>query len=365
MGSTRPAAPSLVPGFRPSHDVRRVPFRAHDGMELNLLHVRGPRAPQRGPVLLVHGAGVRAQIFQAPVRTTIVDALLEQGYDVWLENWRASIDVKPNLWTLDQAALYDHPAAVQMVLGLTGSKTLDAIIHCQGSTSFMMSVLAGLVPQVKRVVSNAVSLHPIVPSWSVFKLNVLVPVVRLFTNHLNPHWGVRTEGAVSSFLTAVTKLTHHECDNTVCRLVSFSYGAGAPALWSHDNISAATHEWLSEEFGFVPLCFHAQMARCVRHGSLVTVDGLDGLPADFAARTFAGDTRFAFFAGEDNLCFSADSQRASFAHFDAQRPGYHSLHVVPKYGHLDMFLGDNAARDVFPLMLEALGADARALAAVG
>lgn len=363
MGSSR--ADGAVQGFRSSHDVRRVPFRAHDGMELNLLHVRGPRTPHRGPVLLVHGAGVRANIFQAPVRTTIVDALVEQGYDVWLENWRASIDVKPNLWTLDQAALYDHPAAVQTVLAQAGSNSLDAIIHCQGSTSFTMSVLAGLVPQVRRVVSNAVSLHPIVPSWSVFKLNALVPVVRLFTNHLNPRWGVRTEGVVSSFLTGLTKLTHHECDNTVCRLVSFSYGAGAPALWSHDNLNEATHEWLKEEFGFVPLCFHSQMARCVRHGSLVSVDGLDGLPSDFAARPYTGDTRFAFFAGEDNLCFSAESQRASFAYFDALRPGYHSLHVVPKYGHLDMFLGDNAARDVFPLMLEALRAGARQLAAVG
>jgi len=354
-----------VPGFRPSHDVRRVPFRAHDGMDLNLLHVRGPRAPSRGPVLLVHGAGVRATIFQAPTRTTIIDALLEEGYDVWLENWRASIDVKPNHWTLDQAALYDHPAAVQKVLEQTGSKSLDAIIHCQGSTSFMMSVMAGLVPAVKTIVSNAVSLHPIVPPWSGFKLNAMVPVARLVTTHLNPHWGVQTEGFVSWLFTAMTKLTHQECDNTVCRLVSFSYGAGAPALWSHENISEATHGWLQEEFGFVPLRFHAQMARCVRRGSLVSVEGLDGLPSDFAERSYRGDARIAFFAGEDNLCFLPESQRASFAYFDALRPGVHSLHVVPRYGHLDMFFGENAARDVFPLMLDALAAGARPLAAAG
>lgn len=357
------AAP--VPGFRPGHVVRRVPFRAHDGMDLNLLHVRGPRSPSRGPVLLVHGAGVRASIFQAPTRTTIVDALLEEGYDVWLENWRASIDVKPNRWTLDQAALYDHPAAVQAVLAHTGSQSLDAIVHCQGSTSFMMSVMAGLVPEVQAIVSNAVSLHPIVPAWSKFKLDVLVPLAGLVTDHLNPHWGVRTEGPVSCFFTTLTKLTHHECDNTVCRMVSFCYGAGAPALWSHENISEKTHDWLQEEFGFVPLRFHAQMARCVRHGSLVAVEGLDSLPRDFAARSYRGDARIAFFTGEDNRCFLPESQRASFAYFDALRPGFHSLHVLPGYGHLDLFLGENAARDVFPLMLDALAAGARPLAAAG
>jgi hypothetical protein len=324
-------------------------------MQLNLLHVQGPREAQRGPVLLVHGAGVRANIFQAPSPKTIIDALIESGYDVWLENWRASIDLPANEWTLDQAALYDHPAAVQEVARRSGSSRIQAIVHCQGSTSFSMSVVAGLVPEVTTVVSNAVSLHPVVPEWSVFKLNVLVPLARLFTNHLNPHWGVRPEGLASRFFAAMARLTHHECDNTVCKLVSFAYGAGRPALWSHENLSTRTHEWLKEEFGFVPLRFHAQMARCVEHCSLVSVEGLAGLPQDFAAQPSASDARFAFFAGANNLCFLPLSQQRSHAFLDAQRPGVHSLHIVPNYGHLDMFMGEHAARDVFPLMLSELG----------
>jgi len=87
---------------------RIVPFEAGDGRRLNLIHVRGEAAPSRGPVLLVHGAGVRANIFRPPVACNFVDALLDHGYDVWLENWRASIDFEPMEWTLDQAALYDH-----------------------------------------------------------------------------------------------------------------------------------------------------------------------------------------------------------------------------------------------------------------
>ncbi len=34
---------------------RVVRFTATDGMPLNLLHVRGPDPPTRGPLLLVHG----------------------------------------------------------------------------------------------------------------------------------------------------------------------------------------------------------------------------------------------------------------------------------------------------------------------
>ena len=36
------------------------------------------------------------------------------------------------------------------------------------------------------------------------------------------------------------------------------------------------------------------------------------------------------------------------------QPGRHALHVVPGYGHLDIFLGRNAARDVFPGMVAEL-----------
>ena len=43
--------------------------------------------------------------------------------------------------------------------------------------------------------------------------------------------------------------THRECDNPVCRMVSFTYGSGRPALWSHDNLDEETHDWVRGEFG--------------------------------------------------------------------------------------------------------------------
>ena len=65
------------------HQVRVVPFAAGDGMALNLVNVRGDNAPERGPVLLVHGAGVRADLFRSPANPNVVDALVAAGYDVW------------------------------------------------------------------------------------------------------------------------------------------------------------------------------------------------------------------------------------------------------------------------------------------
>src|SRR5919198_1396123 len=67
-------------GEEPVMNERVVPFRARDGFEANLINVRGTSKPEKGPVLLVHGAGVRANIFRAPSGGTIVDALVDAGY---------------------------------------------------------------------------------------------------------------------------------------------------------------------------------------------------------------------------------------------------------------------------------------------
>lgn len=331
-----------------------VPFKAGDGRALNLVHVSGDPPPTRGPVLLVHGAGVRANIFRAPVDTTLVDALVDAGYDVWLENWRASIDVEPSEWTLDQAAVYDHPEAVRRVVDETGVDELQAVIHCQGSTSFMMSAVAGLVPEVKTVIANAVTLHPVIRPFSKFKINTMAPVIAKLTPYMDPQWGLEAPDMLAKSMIAFVRLFHHECNNNVCKMVSFTYGTGFPCLWEHYNLNDETHEWLKHEFAKVPFTFFAQIARCVNVGHLISVEGMNELPDSFVSRPPKTDARFVLLAGRNNRCFLPESQQRTFQFFDQHRPNYHSLHEFPGYGHLDVFMGKNAAHDTFPIILEEL-----------
>lgn len=331
-----------------------IPFTAGDGMALSLIRVRGTEPPTRGPVLLVHGAGVRANIFNPPLPVTFVRHLVERGHDVWLENWRASIDLPRNEWTLDQAAVHDHPAAVRTVCEHSGSSSCAAVIHCQGSTSFMMSALAGLVPQVNLVVSNAVSLHTVIPDAARGKLLNLVPVMARMTPYLDPRWGDDASGVLPRALQSWVRLRHRECDNGVCRFSSFTYGAGHPTLWRHENLSDEVHDWIRGEFADVPLSFFLQMRRSVKHGSLVAAGGESAIPDDLSTRPPQTDARFVLVAGEVNECFRAESQRRTFDWLDGHAPGRHQLHVLPDYGHLDVFLGTHAARDTFPVMSEAL-----------
>jgi hypothetical protein len=325
-------------------------FEAGDGFRCNLIHVWRPRPATKGPILLAHGAGVRANIFRAPVSVDVVDYLVTEGYDVWLENWRASIDLPFNLWNLDQAALYDHPFAVREIIRETGAKTLKAVVHCQGSTSFCMAAVAGLLPEVDVIVSNAVSLHPVVPFFSSLKIRYLVPCVKPFTDRMNPQWGLAAPGIFPKMIDATVELFHHECQNPVCKEVSFTYGSGFPALWRHENLNDETHEWLKGEFAAVPLTFYTQMNRCVRAGHLVSMGENAELPRDFTVRAPQTLARFSFLAGDQNLCFLPESQARTFEFFEGFRKDYHSLHRFSQYSHLDIFMGQRAAKDVFPVI---------------
>lgn len=349
---------------RTDHRTEVLPLRADDGAQLTLVHVRGPHEPHRGPVLLVHGAGVRAELFRPPIPHTIVDALLDEGWDVWMLNWRASIDLDRLPWTLTDAARYDHPAAVRFVRAATGAATVKAIVHCQGSTSFSLAAAAGLLPDVDTIVSNAVSLHPVIPAYSRFKILAMAPWIGRVTDYLSPAWAYRSEGYFSRIVRRTVALTHPECDNLVCRMVSFTYGSGRPALWSHRHLDAATHDWITGEFAAVPMSFFAEMGVSVRGGHLVPtrddradapLPGPSAIPADVATAAPRTQARFALFAGADNRCFLAESQRRTFAHLERYQPGRHSLSVIEGYGHLDMFFGRDAWRDIHPLMLKELG----------
>ena len=284
----------------------------------------------------------------------MVDALIDAGYDVWLENWRASIDCPPNRWTLDQAALYDHPAAVKRVVAETGYDKIKVLAHCQGSVSFMMGAVAGLMPQVTTIVSNAVSLHPVVPRFAQIKQYFGVGLCQHLSDYMNPQWAVTAPTVFAKVMDAIVRLTHHECDNPVCKHISFTYGAGFPTLWSHDNLTTETHEWLKQEFAFCSMAFFVQMRRSIRAGHIVAVDGKPELPADVLAQPPRTDARVAFFVGGSNKCFLPVGQVRSYEYFNSFRPNYHSLHIVPNYGHLDMFVGKNAAEDVFPQFVKEL-----------
>jgi hypothetical protein len=334
---------------------RILPLCTADGRELTLHQVRGSQAPTRGPVLLIHGSGVRANLFYGPPgRPSFVGALVAEGYDVWLENWRASIDLGVQDYTLDQAALHDHPLAMAAVLERSGASSLKVLCHCQGSTSFVITALAGLAPHVSRVVSSAVSLHPVVPWQSKLKLTLLRPVLAWLTPILSAQWGVRPPTPLGWLVARWAALVRRECHDPVCALANYMYGAGGDVLWRHANLDAETHDWTAREFGYAPMSFLRQMARSVQAGHLVPVDGLSRLPPSYVDADLPDETPWTFVAGDRNRLFTAESQARTHAWFDERQPGLHQLEILDGYGHLDLFYARDAQARAFPVLLAAL-----------
>lgn len=329
-------------------------FKTADGLTLGLTRKNGSQNNGEAPIIMVHGAGVRSRIFNPP-RSDLLnldDALAQAGFDVWNLDWRASIDQPPNQWTLDRAAVYDYPAAIAKIKDVTGATEIKAMIHCQGSTSFMVSLVAGLLPDVSTVVSNAVSLHPVVPPLAKLKALYAVPSLGRFFPYLNPQWGISSPPGWPKVFDFYVRSIHHECNNPVCKWSSFTFGSGFPTLWRHENLDEATHDWLSAEFAHVPMSFFRQIGDSIKEGHLVMTGEFDELPTSIEAEAPKTDARVVFLAGEQNACFYPESQMRSYDYLERFAPGRHSFYKLPGYGHLDVFIGKHAPRDIFPIIID-------------
>lgn len=329
-------------------------LRADDGVPITLIRVRGPAEPTKPPVLLAHGVGMRAEAFRPPVQRSLVDALIDDGWDVWLLNWRGSLDLDPLPWTLDDVAANDHPAAVRHVVEQTGAPRIKALVHCVGSMSFAMAAVTGLLPEVDTIVASGVTLHPVLPRFARVKLHTLRPMLQRGEPYVDAAWGDGPERLTPLITRSAVRLWHTECDNPTCNLASFALGSGNPAPWRHENLDEATHEWLRHEFGRIPMSLYHQLALSDRAGQVVSVTPRPGLRARFADSAPRTDARFVLLTGARNRSFLPASQQATRAFMERHRPGKDVLHVLPGYSHTDLFIGRDAHRDVFPLILNEL-----------
>ena len=134
------------------------PVTTEDGVMIQLTRFRGG---EKGPVMLSHGLGVSSTIFRIDtIETNLVEFLYAAGYDVWCLDFRLSIDLPAanEQSTGDDVATKDYPAAVAKIRELTGADSIQAVVHCFGSTTFFMAMLAGL-EGISSVVCSQIALH--------------------------------------------------------------------------------------------------------------------------------------------------------------------------------------------------------------
>jgi hypothetical protein len=302
---------------------------------------------------------VRPEMFYGqPVGRTIVDFLLAHGFDVWLESWRASIDLPNNSYTLDQAAMFDHPRAVETVLRQTGEERLCAIVHCQGSVSFLMSAVAGFLPEhsVSHVVSSAISLFFQVPDRTWFKQRATLPIVNRSGVGGDAQWGIRAQTPAGAALSKISGLSRKRCGNRPCEISNFMYGAGPDVLLRHVQLDPRVHDWSSRELGYTPFSLTNQVAESCRFGHIVPSEPRHpSVPASYiASPPKLENVKYRFIGGSENRMFEPVGQKRTSAFFNGFDSGCADFRELEGYGHLDTFWGKEAAKDVFPVIREAL-----------
>lgn len=339
-----------------------IPFPARDGVALRLTRYRGG---DKGPVILSHGLGVSSLIFSLDtIDTNMLEYLYANGYDVWLLDLRCSIALDAaNLQSSgDDIALNDYPAAVDKVRELTGARDVQMVVHCWGSTTFFMSMLAGL-EGIRSVVCSQIATHIVAPVATHIKTGLHVPS---FLNALgiksltafsstNEDWQQRVfDAALRLYPVALSE----RCQNQTCHRITFLY---AP-LYQHAQMNELQHETLYETFGVANMKAFEHLALLTNKGHLLNFRGEDVYLPHLSRLALP----ITFIHGAENECFVPESTQITY---DLLRKtngdGYYDRHVIPGYGHIDCMFGKNAYRDVFPLVAEALDRTARPGAAAG
>src|SRR3954452_17080668 len=114
------------------------PLRTADGVELRLTRYN---AGGKGPLIVAPGFGTSIRAYtNDTVETNFPEFLAENGYDVWLFDYRASpeLEASKESFTVDEIATHDWPAAVAEVRARTGADSVQVVAHCVGSMSFQM-----------------------------------------------------------------------------------------------------------------------------------------------------------------------------------------------------------------------------------
>lgn len=328
-------------------------FESLDRLPLTLTRYQGG---DKGPVILAHGLGVSSKIFTIDtIETNLTEYLTAHGYDVWLLDFRASIDLAASHMesTADDVAQFDYPAAVETVRKETGQKDVQMLVHCYGATTFFMSMLAGL-QGVRSIVCSQIANDVVaVPATQVkSKLHIPNVLEKLGFQSLTAYSDTHSDWKDRLFDDALKlyPLEYKEhCNNPVCHRITFLYSL----LYEHAQLNEATHDALHEMFGTANMHSLEHLSLLVRAKHLVNAKGeevymghLDRLKLPIC-----------FIHGAENQCFLPVSTELTYNSLrEANGKDLYSRHVIPGYGHIDCIYGKDAVKDVYPYMLEHLEA---------
>jgi cholesterol oxidase len=311
-------------------------------------------------MIMAHAFAMSSQCFDhikgATLQNNLATTLYEEGYDVWLFDYEASIDLPSSgrQFTLDDVARYDWPTGVEKVLKESDSEQVDVFAHCIGSASFLMAMLGGhLDGKVRAAVCSQAgiflqtSLLCLVRSYIPFGSLLQKLDIKL----LQPPTSPTPSHFIADLLLRLIPVPRGErCELAICRWLNAIYAMS----YRHAQLDDATHEALHVLIRRGNLEALDHVNRILRLGQLVDSNGRDVYVNESGAHHLAS-VSFLFLQGDDNYLFKPPGSFKTREWLERHNPGgiYRRV-VLEGYAHLDVILGRTADVDVFPTILEFL-----------
>jgi cholesterol oxidase len=339
-------------------------FKTADDKHLRLTRYNLAGRDAKGPLLFTHGLGVSSQIFSIDtIDTNLLEYMAERGWDCWLLDFRASIDLPyaRERWTADDCARFDYQPAVDLIRRETGAETVQVMAHCFGSTTFVMSVLGGHMTGVRSAVISQIAADVLVPFFPQRLLAFLrAPALFDLLNVDFVNARATTEDGfanrlVDAFIRLAVPFQREERSrNATSNRITALYGQ----LYETEQLNALTFDsGLAEMFGEANIDAFKQLALFARKTVLLDANGEDAYMPHLNRMAFP----VCFIHGAENACFNPASTARTVDKLSARNGrSLYTRHEIPNYGHIDCIFGKTAASDVYPKIHEHLEKTARA-----
>ncbi|HEY2385264.1 MAG TPA: GMC oxidoreductase [Terriglobia bacterium] len=320
-----------------------------DNVTLRLTRYCGGK---KGPVVLSPGFGASASSYATDtVDTNLAEYLYANGYDVWLFDYRASPDLPAasTLFSLDDIARKDYPAAIAKVREVSGAATVQVVVHCVGSMTFLMSMMSGL-EGVRQAICSQLGLFPVTSTLNQVKAGMHAAGFLLALGQKTVDTDLPASDWRNILADVVIQMFPPQelCNSNVCHQVRIIYGE----VYKHDQLNAATHAALFEMFGVANIRAFNHILTTIQKGQVVDEQGNDVYMPNVGKLKIP----ISFIQGAENQLFLPEGTHHTFQYVCEKNGSDNYIWITfPNYGHMDCFIGRSAATDIYPTICSELG----------
>jgi cholesterol oxidase len=268
-------------------------------------------------------------------------------------------------FTFDHVAALDLPGALAHIRRVSPSRHLSIFAHCIGATCVSMALQRRLLTDfaIEECVLSTIGLFFRAPLESFLKAEdgILERVLAADPSciGIDPAGGVEWPEEMQRAYAAwpASSLPQGSAPgDEVYRRASFMFGVPYERALVQDEV----HGRVGELLGRIRLTLFMHAGQCLRRGYAAPFDAPEHGPraegerrGHLDATGFEG-TRITLITGRSNQLWHRESVDQMYEWLRNETRGAHRKHVLPRYGHQDLLWGVDAARDIYPLILEGL-----------